>query len=160
MWCRSGLRRCGSNEVRLEKVVAEVRPSYILEGLRTPASPSNKKENLCDWGELEDVHPQYQNQSRPCPAGRHLRPWGGIHGRKLSSDVRPNGCRSSKPIPTSPLRQAHWHWHGHQKPAHARPPPPLRNRRKLRLPSPSTPSPLPLPRLRLTRRLSAGSSLP
>ena len=47
-WCGGGSTRCGSNELWLE-VVAEQVPS-LLEGLRIPAPPSNKKENLCDWG--------------------------------------------------------------------------------------------------------------
>ena len=47
-WCRGG-SRCGSNEVWLEKVVVEQAP-FLLERLRILAPPSNKKENLCDWG--------------------------------------------------------------------------------------------------------------
>ena len=45
-WCGGGQTRCDSNEVWLEKVVAEQVP-FLLEGLRIP---SNKKGNLCDWG--------------------------------------------------------------------------------------------------------------
>ena len=43
-WCRGG-STCGSNELWLEKVVAGQVP-FLLEGLRIPAPPSNKKENL------------------------------------------------------------------------------------------------------------------
>ena len=48
-WCGGGSTRCGSNRVWLVKVVAE-RSTFLSEGLRISAPPSNKKENLCDWG--------------------------------------------------------------------------------------------------------------
>ena len=44
------------NNVWLEQGVARkiwdwITSSFLLEGFQILASPSNKKENLCDWGE-------------------------------------------------------------------------------------------------------------
>jgi hypothetical protein len=42
--------RSGANKLWLERVVARTSSSFLLEGLWIPATPSNKKANLCDWG--------------------------------------------------------------------------------------------------------------
>ena len=103
---------CGSwrwfKEVWLEKVVARKscgskklwlnKSPFLLEGLRTPAPPSNKKENLCDWGgsklSLSAQNPNCHGfgvPGTPRPQSSVTVPVGGDASKKraLSGPLRP-----------------------------------------------------------------------